>query len=197
MWIRTSSNYYFMRIVHRRYHIYNVYPQCGYEHISSNYNLMRIVHHRYNIYKVYHQCGYGHVASNEPCDRIVRHRYDICVVSKFEFRLIIGVRKGHRRLLLNSPLADTPTSSSLTYCFCRNRLWKYVKYCLLTIMVYLLAMQCIHVFNYICFNAFHPFLRELCCVAYRLASCLGDCKQIASQIGNMARRNGGALCCVL
>ena len=25
-------------------------------------------------------------------------------------------------------------------------------------------------FNYVCFNAFGPFLRELCCVAYRLAA---------------------------
>ena len=28
-------------------------------------------------------------------------------------------------------------------------------------------MQCIKLFNYVCFNA---FLRELCCVAYRLAA---------------------------
>ena len=58
----------------------------------------------------------------------------------------------HRRHLLNSPPADTPTSSSLTCFFCRNPLWKYVKYCLLTIMVYLLGIQCINVFNYICFE---------------------------------------------
>ena len=46
-----------------------------------------------------------------------------------------------------------------------------MKSCLLTIIVYLLAIQCIKFFNYyICFNAFGPFLRELCCVAYRLAA---------------------------
>ena len=27
-----------------------------------------------------------------------------------------------------------------------------------------------YIFNYVCFNAFGPFLRELCCVAYRLAT---------------------------
>ena len=37
-------------------------------------------------------------------------------------------------------------------------------------MVYMLTIQCINVFNYICFNAFRPFLRELCYVAYRLAA---------------------------
>ena len=31
-------------------------------------------------------------------------------------------------------------------------------------------VQCIKLFNYVCFNAFGPFLRELCCVAYRLAA---------------------------
>ena len=31
-------------------------------------------------------------------------------------------------------------------------------------------IQCINVFNYICFNAFRPFLRDLSCVAYRLAA---------------------------
>ena len=45
-----------------------------------------------------------------------------------------------------------------------------MKSCLLTIIVYLLAIQCIKLFNYVCFNAFGPFLRELCCVAYRLAA---------------------------
>ena len=45
-----------------------------------------------------------------------------------------------------------------------------MKSCLLTIIVYLLAIQCITFFNYVCFNAFGPFLRELCCVAYRLAA---------------------------
>ena len=42
--------------------------------------------------------------------------------------------------------------------------------CLLTIIVYLLAIQCIELFSYGCFNAFGPFLRELCCVAYRPAA---------------------------
>ena len=41
---------------------------------------------------------------------------------------------------------------------------------LLTNIVYLLAIECIKLFNYVCFNAFGPFLRELCCVAYRLAA---------------------------
>ena len=45
-----------------------------------------------------------------------------------------------------------------------------MKSCLLTIIVYLLAMQCIKLFYYVCFNAFGPFLRELCCVAYRLVA---------------------------
>ena len=45
-----------------------------------------------------------------------------------------------------------------------------MKSCLLTIIVYLLVIQCIKLFNYVCFNAFGPFLRELCCVAYRLAA---------------------------
>ena len=36
--------------------------------------------------------------------------------------------------------------------------------------IYLLDIQCTNVFNYICFNAFRPFLRELSCVAYRLAA---------------------------
>ena len=45
-----------------------------------------------------------------------------------------------------------------------------MKSCLLTIIVYILAIQCIKLFNYVCFNAFGPFLRELCCVAYRLAA---------------------------
>ena len=45
-----------------------------------------------------------------------------------------------------------------------------MKSCLLTIIVYLLAMQCIKLFNCVCFNAFGPFWRELCCVAYRLAA---------------------------
>ena len=41
-----------------------------------------------------------------------------------------------------------------------------MKSCLLTIIVYLLAIQCITLFYYVCFNVFGPFLRELCCVAY-------------------------------
>ena len=45
-----------------------------------------------------------------------------------------------------------------------------MKSCLLTIIVYLLAIQCIKLFNNVSFNAFGPFLRELCCVAYRLAA---------------------------
>ena len=45
-----------------------------------------------------------------------------------------------------------------------------MKSCLLTIIVYLLAIQCINFFYYVCFNAFGPFSRELCCVAYRLAA---------------------------
>ena len=32
-----------------------------------------------------------------------------------------------------------------------------MKSCLLTIIVYLLAIQCIKLFNYVCFNAFGPF----------------------------------------
>ena len=27
------SAYHFLRIVHHRYHIYNVFPQCGYKHV--------------------------------------------------------------------------------------------------------------------------------------------------------------------
>ena len=42
--------------------------------------------------------------------------------------------------------------------------------CLLTIVVYLLAILCIKLFNYVYFNAFGTFLRELCCFAYRLAA---------------------------
>ena len=45
-----------------------------------------------------------------------------------------------------------------------------MKSCLLTIIVYILAIQCIRLFYYVCFNAFGPFSRELCCVAYRLAA---------------------------
>ena len=89
----------------------------------------------------------------------------------FEIRLAQSAfESDHRRLLLNSPPADTPTSSSVTYFFCRNPLWKCVKYCLVTIMVYLLTIQCINVFNYICFNAVRPYLRERCCFACRLAA---------------------------
>ena len=36
--------------------------------------------------------------------------------------------------------------------------------------IYILAIQCIRLFYYVCFNAFGPFSRELCCVAYRLAA---------------------------
>ena len=43
-----------------------------------------------------------------------------------------------------------------------------MKSCLLTIIV--LAIQCIKLFNCVSFNAFGPFLRQLCCVAYRLAA---------------------------
>ena len=43
---------------------------------------------------------------------------------------------------------------------------KYVKNCFLTIIVYMLAVQSIDLFNFICFR---PFYRELCFVAYRLA----------------------------
>ena len=66
-----------------------------------------------------------------------------------------------------------------------------MKSCLLTIIVYLLAMQCIKLFNYVCFNAFGPFLRELCCVAYRLAASVivGN-----SQNGKGPRQDGSALC---
>ena len=32
-----------------------------------------------------------------------------------------------------------------------------MKSCLLTIIVYLLTIQCIKLFNYVCFNAFDPF----------------------------------------
>ena len=33
-----------------------------------------------------------------------------------------------------------------------------------------ISISSIKLFNYVCFNAFGPFLRELCCVAYRLAA---------------------------
>ena len=45
-----------------------------------------------------------------------------------------------------------------------------MKSCLLIIIVYLIAIQCITLFYYVCFNAFGPCLRELCCIAYRLAA---------------------------
>ena len=45
-----------------------------------------------------------------------------------------------------------------------------MKSCLLTIIVYLLAILCIKLFNYVFVNVVGPFLRELCCVAYRLAA---------------------------
>ena len=76
----------------------------------------------------------------------------------------------HRRLLLNSPPADAPTSSSLICFFCRNPLWKYVKYCLLTIMVYLLGIQCINVFNYTCFECVSSVFARAMLHAYLLAA---------------------------
>ena len=45
-----------------------------------------------------------------------------------------------------------------------------IKGCLLTIIVYMLAVHCNNLFNFICFNAFQHFLRQLRCVAYRLAA---------------------------
>ena len=75
-----SSNYHLLRIVHHRYHICRVSPQCGYGHVSSNYYFVRIVHHRNHICMVYAECGYGHVSSNYSFRRIVHHRYHICMV---------------------------------------------------------------------------------------------------------------------
>ena len=67
-----------------------------------------------------------------------------------------------------------------------------MKSCLLTIIVYLLTIQCIKLFNYVCFNAFDPFLRELCCVAYRLAASV-KCKQSSNQTRQGPRQDGSAV----
>ena len=68
-----------------------------------------------------------------------------------------------------------------------------MKSCLLTIIAYLLAIQCIKLFNYVCFNAFGPFLaramlRRLSTGGFR------DCRQHASQTGKGPRQDGSALC---
>ena len=67
-----------------------------------------------------------------------------------------------------------------------------MKSCILTIIVYLLAIQRIKLFNYVCFNAFGRFvgamLRRLSTGGFR------DCRQHASQTGKGPRQDGSALC---
>ena len=63
--------------------------------------------------------------------------------SRLQLGLHSAFESDHRRLLSNLPPADTPTSSCLTCFFGRNPFVEVCESCLLTIIIYLLAIQCI------------------------------------------------------
>ena len=123
----------------------------------------------------------------------------VVLVTTNWFRLVISYAPHHlsnKEITSGFPVEFDELYFVATYLYASKSILCFDVQCLVVLVTFKIRLaidvQCINMFSYIDFNAFCPFLRELCCVAYRLA---------ASVIVNKSESNwkygqkyGGALC---